>query len=218
MKEEKIKGGEERRGRKAGPRPLPSHPAKEEESKSRWSLPDLIGWFHFLAGVRHQLAPEKPPSDQAMMMRTLVVAMMLASASSFAPSPKTQLATRRPAQAAPRVMPAMKLEPGNPLYYIGFPSQCQKDDMIREVCPYHYAPLWSPIASLELLASLELAPGVPPSPPWSSSPPWTPAPHLPVTLSTTSVSAQANKKKASDFFLVVCILTGFVCGELYLMF
>ena len=170
MKEEKIKGGEERRGRKAGPRPLPSHPAKEEESKSRWSLPDLIGWFHFLAGVRHQLAPEKPPSDQAMMMRTLVVAMMLASASSFAPSPKTQLATRRPAQAAPRVMPAMKLEPGNPLYYIGFPSQCQKDDMIREVCPYHYAPLWSPIASLELLASLELAPGVPrlpgaPSPP-----------------------------------------------------
>ena len=105
-----------------------------------------------------------------MMMRTLVVAMMLASASSFAPSPKTQLATRRPAQAAPRVMPAMKLEPGNPLYYIGFPSQYQKDDMIREVCPYHYAPLWNPIASLELLASLELAPGVPrlpgaPSPP-----------------------------------------------------
>ena len=88
------------------------------------------------------------------MMRTLVVAMMLASASSFAPSPKTQLATRRPAQAAPRVMPAMKLEPGNPLYYIGFPSQYQKDDMIREVCPYHYAPLWNPIASLGLLASL----------------------------------------------------------------
>ena len=167
----------------------------------------------------------------------------------------------------------MKLEPGNPLYYIGFPSQYQKDDMIREVCPYHYAPLWNPIASLGLLASLELAPGVPPSPPWSSSPPWTPAPleplaslephrlpgaprlpgarpwspsppwssiaslkphplpgarschlrrhqhnHLPVTLSTTSVSAQANKKEASDFFLVVCILTGFVCGELYLMF
>ena len=213
------------------------------------------------------------------MMRTLVVAMMLASASSFAPSPKTQLATRRPAQAAPRVMPAMKLEPGNPLYYIGFPSQYQKDDMIREVCPYHYAPLWNPIASLGLLASLELAPGVPPSPPWSSSPPWTPAPleplaslephrlpgaprlpgarpwspsppwstiaslkphplqipslelapaicavtnttisQSPVTLSTTSVSAQANKKEASDFFLVVCILTGFVCGELYLMF
>ena len=96
-----------------------------------------------------------------MMMRTLVVAMMLASASSFAPSPKTQLATRRPAQAAPRVMPAMKLEPGNPLYYIGFPSQYQKDEKIWEVCPCHYAPLWSPIASLELLASLELAPGVP---------------------------------------------------------
>ena len=167
-----------------------------------------------------------------MMMRTLVVAMMLASASSFAPSPKTQLATRRPAQAAPRVMPAMKLEPGNPLYYIGFPSQCQKDDMIMEVCPYHYAPLWNPIASLELLASLELAPGVPP-PPWSSIASLKPHPlpgarschlrrhqhnHLPVTLSTTSVSAQANKKEASDFFLVVCILTGFVCGELYLMF
>jgi hypothetical protein len=123
-------------------------------------------------------------THQAMMMRTLVVAMMLASASSFAPSPKTQLATRRPAQAAPRVMPAMKLEPGNPLYYIGFPSQFQKDDIIMEVCPCHYAPLWSPIASLELLASLELAPGVPRLPgaprlpgllrPWSPSPLWSP--------------------------------------------
>ena len=106
-----------------------------------------------------------------IMMRTFVVAMMLASASSFAPSPKTQLATRRPAQAPPRVMPAMKLTPGNPLYYIGFPSQCQKDDEIREVCPYHCALLWSPIASLELLASLDsCAPGAPrlpgaPSPP-----------------------------------------------------
>ena len=110
------------------------------------------------------------PSHQFMMMRTLVVATMLASASSFAPSPKTQLATPRPAQAPPRVMPAMKLTPGNPLYYIGFPSQCQKDDEIREVCPYHCAPL-EPIASLELLASLDsCAPGAPrlpgaPSPP-----------------------------------------------------
>ena len=45
----------------------------------------------------------------SLMMRTFVVTMMLASASSFAPSPKTQLATRRPAQAPPRVMPAMKV-------------------------------------------------------------------------------------------------------------
>jgi len=92
-------------------------------------------------------------------MRPFVVAMMLASASSFAPSPRTQLASRRPAQAPPRVMPAMKLTPGNPLYYIGFPSQCQKDDEIRE----------------------------------------------------------ANDKRDSDFFLAVCVLTGFACGKMYLM-
>ena len=75
------------------------------------------------------------------MMRTFVVAMMLASASSFAPSPKTQLALRRPAQAPPRVMPAMKLTPGNPLYYIGFPSQYEKDDKAYKVCPYYCARL-----------------------------------------------------------------------------
>ena len=105
-----------------------------------------------------------------MMRLSFVAVMMVASASSFAPSPKTQLASRRPAQAPPRVMPDMKFQRGNPLYYIGFPSQYQKDEKIWEVCPCHYAPLWSPIASLELLASLELAPGVPrlpgaPSPP-----------------------------------------------------
>ena len=168
MKEEKIKGGEERRGRKAGPRPLPSHPAKEEEPARVGGPSPMESDGSISSQVFATNSTEA--THQAMMMRTLVVAMMLASASSFAPSPKTQLATRRPAQAAPRVMPAMKLEPGNPLYYIGFPSQYQKDEKIWEVCPCHYAPLWSPIASLELLASLELAPGVPrlpgaPSPP-----------------------------------------------------
>ena len=74
-------------------------------------------------------------------MRPFVVAMMLASASSFAPSPRTQLASRRPAQAPPRVMPAMKLTRGNPLYYIGFPSQYQKDEEIYKVCPYYCARL-----------------------------------------------------------------------------
>ena len=212
----KNKGGRGKKGKEGGPPPSPLPPRQGRRKQESVVPPRSNRMVPF---PRRCSPPTRTEAThQAMMMRTLVVAMMLASASSFAPSPKTQLATRRPAQAAPRVMPAMKLEPGNPLYYIGFPSQYQKDDMIREVCPYHYAPLWNPIASLELLASLELAPGVPPSPPWSSSPPWTPAPHLPVALSTTSVSAQANKKKASDFFLVVCILTGFVCGELYLMF
>ena len=71
-------------------------------------------------------------------MRPFVVAMMLASASSFAPSPRTQLASRRPAQAPPRVMPDMKFMRGNPLYYIGFPSQYQKDqEILYKVCPYY---------------------------------------------------------------------------------
>ena len=44
----------------------------------------------------------------SLKMRALVVAMVLASANSFAPSQKTQLATRRAPQAPLRVMPAMK--------------------------------------------------------------------------------------------------------------
>merc|ERR1740115_262030 len=97
-----------------------------------------------------------------MMRLSFVVVMMVASASSFAPSPKTQLASRRPAQAsassfapspktqlasprpaqAPsRVMPAMKLTPGNPMYFIGFPSQYQKDQESDKVCPYYCAHL-----------------------------------------------------------------------------
>ena len=149
-----------------------------------------------------------------MMMRTLVVATMLASASSFAPSPKTQLATRRPAQAPPRLKYIKDLElradkattalglfrstalltSVYELQYtnnndVGLRVACavvfvaavtgaikaasladKATREIQEVCPYHCAPLWSPIASLELLASLELAPGVPrlpgaPSPP-----------------------------------------------------
>ena len=113
-----------------------------------------------------------------IMMRTFVVAMMLASASSFAPSPKTQLATRRPAQAPPRVMPAMKLTPGNPLYYIGFPSQYEKDEKIRKVFPYHcvHAP-WSPIASVKP----HPLPGARPCHLRRHQ-----HNHLPVTLSTTS--------------------------------
>ena len=113
-----------------------------------------------------------------MMMRTLVVATMLASASSFAPSPKTQLATRRPAQAPPRVirpaqgpprvMPAMKLTPGNPLYYIGFPSQYEKDDKAYMVCPYHCAPPWQAPWSHRLREA--------PSPPWSPPLPFAPSP------------------------------------------
>ena len=73
------------------------------------------------------------------MRLSLVVVMMVASASSFAPSPKTQLASLRPAQAPSRVMPAMKLTPGNPMYFIGFPSQYQKDQESDKVCPYYYA-------------------------------------------------------------------------------
>ena len=146
-----------------------------------------------------------------MMKRTLVVAMMLASASSFAPSPKTQLATRRPAQAPPRLkyIEDLKLRADKATTALGlfrstalltsvYALQYNNEGLrvayavvfvaavtgaikaeslankatreIQEVCPYHCAPLWSPIASLELLASLELAPGVPrlpgaPSPP-----------------------------------------------------
>ena len=105
------------------------------------------------------------------MMRTFVVAMMLASASSFAPSPKTQLALRRPAQAPPRVMPAMKLTPGNPLYYIGFPSQYEKDDKAYKVCPYHCAPPWQAPWSHRLREA--------PSPPSSSPLPFAPSPTQP---------------------------------------
>ena len=76
-----------------------------------------------------------------MMRLSFVVVMMVASASSFAPSPKTQLASLRPAQAPSRVMPAMKLTPGNPMYFIGFPSQYQKDQESDKVCPYYCAHL-----------------------------------------------------------------------------
>ena len=94
-----------------------------------------------------------------MMRLSFVVVMMVASASSFAPSPKTQLASLRPAQAPSRVMPAMKLTPGNPMYFIGFPSQYQKDQE----------------------------------------------------------SDKAFEKQQSDFFLVVCMFTGFACAKMALM-
>ena len=59
-------------------------------------------------------------------MRGLVVAMVLASANSFAPSQKTRLAPQAPL----RVMPAMKISPYSPLYTLSWPgkeSQYEKD-------------------------------------------------------------------------------------------
>ena len=40
---------------------------------------------------------------------------------------------------------------------------------------------------------------------------------LPVTLSTTSASAQANEKRDSDFFRVVYFLTCTACATMYFM-
>ena len=74
----------------------------------------------------------------SLKMRALVVAMVLASANSFAPSQKTQLATRRAPQAPLRVMPAMKTKSDSPLYILGlpgFPSQYEKDKERHQVRP-----------------------------------------------------------------------------------
>ena len=72
----------------------------------------------------------------AAVMRTFVLATMLASASSFAPAPKTQLAMRRPPPTPPRVMPLVMITHSR-LYYLGFPgfpSQASKDWEIAMVC------------------------------------------------------------------------------------
>ena len=140
----------------------------------------------------------------SLMMRTFVVAMMLASASSFAPSPKTQLATRRPAQAPPRVMPAMKVTYRSPMYYIGFPSQYQKDAESDKVCPYHCARLhlWHAhrtelvptpsacTAPFRMHVPDSCAPGAPrlpgaPPPPRSPIPSLEPAPTICAVTNTT---------------------------------
>merc|ERR1711935_238235 len=65
----------------------------------------------------------------AVVMRTFVLATMLASASSFAPAPKTQLAMRRPPPTPRRVMPPVMI-PHGPLHCVGFPgfpSQASKN-------------------------------------------------------------------------------------------
>ena len=72
----------------------------------------------------------------AAVMRTFVLATMLASASSFAPAPMIQIAMRPPPQTPPRVMQPVMMD--HPLlYYVdfpGFPSQASKNREIRKVC------------------------------------------------------------------------------------
>ena len=128
-----------------------------------------------------------PGRATSLKMRALVVAMVLASANSFAPSQKTRvtphLATRLAPQAPLRVMPAMKTKSDSPLYTLGlpgFPSQAEKDMKRLQVRPYHCArlaplalaqpfrmhgllphahrPPWSPRLSLEPCAPAPLAP------------------------------------------------------------
>ena len=173
-----------------------------------------------LVGVESCCAVAVTSMVAAVIMRTFVLATMLASASSFAPAPKTQLAMRRPPPTPPRVMPPVMI-PHSPLHCVGFPgfpSQGSKNWEIAMVClvptphgPACTSPLDSrapeatalaPGASLEPLAS-----GAPRL--WSLPLPCAPSPTQPTPSSTASAPAQAKERRARERYLSVCMLTGF---------
>ena len=130
----------------------------------------------------------------AAVMRTFVLATMLASASSFAPAPKTQLAMRRPPPTPPRVMPLVMITHSR-LYYLGFPgfpSQASKDWEIAMVClvPTPHGPACTSPPSTP-------APLKPP--PWRPTPPWSPSPLEPAPAMcavTNATNSQLHRFRA----------------------
>ena len=127
----------------------------------------------------------------AVVMRTFVLATMLASASSFAPAPKTQLAMRRPPPTPPRVMPPVMI-PHGPLHCVGFPgfpSQASKNWEIAMVClvPTPHGPACTSPLDSRAPEATALAPARLPGAPrlWSPSP-LEPAPAMCAVTNTTN--------------------------------
>ena len=127
----------------------------------------------------------------AVVMRTFVLATMLASASSFAPAPKTQLAMRRPPPTPPRVMPPVMI-PHSPLHCVGFPgfpSQGSKNWEIAMVClvPTPHGPACTSPLDSRAPEATALAPARLPGAPrlWSPSP-LEPAPAMCAVTNTTN--------------------------------
>ena len=117
------------------------------------------GW----PGVLHAAAVAVTSMVAAVVMRTFVLATMLASASSFAPAPKTQLAMRRPPPTPPRVMPPVMI-PHSPLHCVGFPgfpSQASKNWEIAMVClvPTPHGPTCTSPLDSRAPEATALAPG-----------------------------------------------------------
>merc|ERR1711935_1007553 len=134
-----------------------------------------------------------------MMMRTLVVATMLASASSFAPSPKTQLATRRPAQAPPRLkyIEDLKLRADKATTALGL---FRSTALLTSVYALQYNNEGLRVAYAVVFVAAVTGAIKAES----------------LANKGTREIQEANDKRDRDFFLVayLCVLTGFACAKI----